>query len=105
MNEVDLKQENKKQIMYPKIEVYSQRKADTPEASPILASGIFCSSTRKARDFRNSVGHEVGVEAKGLPKSGNAPLILSMDHENSNAKSLSWSFSVSSFSTEKRRKD
>lgn len=83
--------------------MYSQRKADIPEASPIFASGTFCSSTRVAIDLRDSGEHDVGVEQRGLPNPGSANLILPIGHENSNAISLSWSFSVPSFSMGKQK--
>lgn len=84
---------------YPWIDVYSQSKAETPEASPIFASGIFCSSTRAASVFVASIEHEVGVDESGQPKTESASFILLIGHENSKAISLSWSFKVSSSST------
>lgn len=74
--------------------MYSQRKADTPEASPIFASGMFCSISRAAINLMNSGVHVVGVDEKGQPTSCSTSLILSIDHENSNAISLRWSFKV-----------
>lgn len=90
---------------YPWIDVYNQRKADTPEASVIFASGIFCSSTRAASTFAVSIEHEVAIDESGQPKPDSSSFILPIGHENSNAKSLSWSFKLSSSSTkEKHRK-
>ena len=91
--------------VYPWIQEYSQRKAETPEASPIFASGIFCSSTSAATDFMVSIEHEVGFEESKLPTSGSASLILATGHENSNAKSLSWSLKNSSLSINKSTKN
>ena len=76
----------------------SQIKADTPEASPNFASGMFCSSTRAVINLSNSGVHVVGVDEKGQPTSCSTSLILLIDHENSNDKSLRWSFKVSSSS-------
>lgn len=93
--------------VYPWIQEYSQRKAETPEASPIFASGIFCSSTSAAIDFMVSIEQEVGFEESKLPASGSASLILATGHENSNAKSisLSWSLRNSSLSMNKSTKN
>lgn len=84
---------------------YSQRKAEIPLASPIFASGIFCSSTRAAMDFIDSIEHDVGVAESELPASGRASLILATGHENSNSISLSWSFTRSPLSTKKGKKN
>ena len=90
---------------YPRIQVYSQRKAETPVASPMFASGIFCSSTSAAIDFMVSIEQEVGFEESKFPASGSATLILATGHENSNAISLSWSFKESSLSMKKAQKN
>lgn len=74
--------------------MYSQRKADTPEASPIFASGKSCSSTRDEISLMNSGVHVVGVDEKGQPTSCNTTLILSTGHKNSNDISLRWSLKV-----------
>lgn len=74
---------------YPWMQVYNHRKAETPVASPIFASGMFCSSTRAAIDFMVSIEHEVGVGDNELTTSGSTSLILETGHENSNDMSLS----------------
>ena len=88
---------------YPWIDVYSQRKAETPEASPIFASGMLSSSTRAAIDFVASIEQEDGIDESRSPRWPSASLILPIGHENSNAKSLRWSFKVSSSSVEQKR--
>lgn len=83
--------------------MYSQRKADTPEANVILASGIFCSSRSDAMDLSESVEQDLGAEGDGLSKSGSTYLSLSIGQENSSSMSLSSSLSTFSLSEEKRR--
>lgn len=78
----------------------SQRKAVTPAARPIFASGMFCSSTREAISLRVSSEHEEG--GIGFSKFGKASLILATGQENSNDTSLSWRLSLSSLSTCRR---
>lgn len=87
------------------IDEYSQINADNPEDNPVFDSGIFCSSTRTEIELIASVEHEVGVDEKGKPKSGSASLSFPIGHEKSNDRSLSWSFSVSSFSMKKSTKN
>lgn len=69
------KQLQKSLILYPWIEVYRKRKAETPPKSPILASRIFCSSTRVAMDFMDSDKKDDDGE-RAVPNSGSVPLIL-----------------------------
>lgn len=69
--------------------MYSQRKAETPAAIPIFASGKKCSSTRAAIDFKNSDEHDVGVREMGLSNPGITAFILSTGHENSSDRSFS----------------
>jgi hypothetical protein len=78
--------------------VYSHKKAVTPEAREIFASGIFCSSTKAKINFIDAVEQDVGVEGKGPPKLDSDSLILPIGQENAKAISLSWSVSLSSFS-------
>lgn len=52
--------------IYPRMLVYSQRKVEIPEESQIFASGMFCSSTKRAIDLRVSLEHEDGVEGEKL---------------------------------------
>lgn len=80
------------------MEEYNQRKAETPEASPSLASGMLSSSTSAAIALAFSTEHEFGVEDSWAVDSGNAALILVIGHENSNAVSCSFSFNESSLS-------
>ena len=87
---------------HPWIDVYSQRKAVTPAATPTFASGIFCSSTRAAIDLMVSDEQDLGDEATQPPNSGSASFILPIGHENSKAISSSWRFSVSSLSTKEK---
>lgn len=67
----------------------SQRKAVTPAARPIFASGMFCSSTREAISLRVSSEHEEG--GIGFSKFGKASLILATGQENSNDTSTALS--------------
>lgn len=56
--------------------MYNQRKAETPPKSPILASGMFCSSTRVAMDFMDSGNKDVGDGERAVPNAGIVSLIL-----------------------------
>ena len=82
--------------------MYSHRKADTPEARDVFASGIFCSSIIAKIKLNVSDEQDMGVDGKGPPKLDSASLILPIGHENSKAVSLSWSISLSSCSVGRR---
>ena len=77
---------------------YSQRKANTPAPSPIVASGILSSSTKAASDLVDSGEHEVGTDELGISNSDRTAFNLPIGHENSNPTSLSWSLNASPLS-------
>lgn len=85
--------------------MYSQRKAVTPEARPIFASGMLCSLTRAAIILKPSGEQAVGDKGMQPLPTGNASCNFLTDHENSRSKSLSWSFSVSSLSAREETND
>lgn len=87
--------------MYPNIQVYSQRKAVTPAARPIFASGMLCSLTRAAIILKLSGEQAVGDKGMQPLSTGNVFFNFLTDHENSRSKSFSSSFSVSSLSARK----
>ena len=82
--------------------MYNQRNAITPEAIPVFASGILCSSTRVAMSLRVSGEQVVGEDAILLAESGNTALILPTGHEKSRSTSVRWSVRVSSLSMGKK---
>lgn len=75
--------------MYPIIQVYSQRKAVTPAARPIFASGMLCSLTRAAITLKLSGEQAVGDKGMQPLPTGNASFNFATDHENSRPMSLS----------------
>lgn len=75
--------------IYPIIQVYSQRKAVTPAARPIFASGMLCSLTKAAIILKHSGEQAVGDKGMQPLPTGNASCNFPTDHEKFRSKSLS----------------